>query len=50
MVRATNCCLYLRFVLVFKDHVLENNNVRISKKRAYCPGACLFCLRNGLCF
>ena len=32
-----------------KDLVLENENAIISQKCVYFQGACLFCLRNGLC-
>ena len=42
--------LFLRFVFVFNDPVLANENVLISKNRAYFQSACLFCLRNRLCF
>ena len=44
--RVTILCAFSRFVLIFKDSVLEKENVLISKKRAYSQGASLFYIRN----
>ena len=39
MRRVTISCLFLRFVLIFMNIVIENSDVLISQKRAY---LCLF--------